>query len=578
MAVSHSGSHLAVGCEDGSVRVFDISDGGLSYQRTLEMQPGRVLSLAWHRSDRVLVAGTAKGHLRKYNVTSGRLVQRINVDSAARQESALVWSVVVLADGTVVTGDSLGHVQFWDGELGTLLQNVATHEADVLCLAAADDGSVVFASGIDSKVVQLTPLYEGGADGSSAVGAPARRVSRWLITAANRAHTHDVRALALCGSDLLLSGGVDTQLITYTLSHFRKPTGAVRINPLRSATSLVSVSNARRIVCLQYPHQLQLFRVGSALAGDASMGESDAVEVLDSTPRRKLAEISLKGGRKIVCGAIAPSGDWAVAGDGVRLRLFRIHHDAPGDGVRVERVPHAIDGLDATVKVAFSPDGGRLVAATATRALLVVDLASMAVLRTVERPDGDALRSLEVSADGQWFAAGDVKNNIHVYSLEGHASCALPVFDVPHVAIAFHPVGHHLLAVVCLQNRLYLFDVEERRLTETSRDASVRLQNAVARTHGDKQVIGVTFNPADAACVLAYGLSFICKVDLRRAVDRVEVVKKRSSKKKRAEEEEGSEEEEGTEAKEKSTGVTTVRKLLVFWVVLVCVLVNFVYF
>ena len=58
----------------------------------------------------------------------------------------------MLPDGTVVSGDSLGNVQFWDAQHGTLLQGFARHRGPVLALAALPDGRTVFASGVDNQV------------------------------------------------------------------------------------------------------------------------------------------------------------------------------------------------------------------------------------------------------------------------------------------------------------------------------------------------------------------------------------------------------------------------------------------
>lgn len=74
--------------------------------------------------------------------------------SVAR-EGTLVWAVKILADGTLVSGDSWGRTQFWDGKFGTLLQSFKQHEADVLVLAVSDDSEVVYASGVDNKVIQI---------------------------------------------------------------------------------------------------------------------------------------------------------------------------------------------------------------------------------------------------------------------------------------------------------------------------------------------------------------------------------------------------------------------------------------
>ena len=54
--------------------------------------------------------------------------------------------------GTLVSGDSAGRVQFWDGMHGTLLFGFQQHAADVLTLAATPAGDAVFASGVDHQV------------------------------------------------------------------------------------------------------------------------------------------------------------------------------------------------------------------------------------------------------------------------------------------------------------------------------------------------------------------------------------------------------------------------------------------
>lgn len=136
MSLSNDQRILAASCEDGSIRLFNITHSSLEYFKTFDRQPGRILSLAWHPTDRTLVSGSSEGIIRVWDVATGRTMQRITVESFQEQPT-FVWSVLCLANGTIVSGDSLGHVQFWDAATFTLSQTFTSHEADVLALAAS---------------------------------------------------------------------------------------------------------------------------------------------------------------------------------------------------------------------------------------------------------------------------------------------------------------------------------------------------------------------------------------------------------------------------------------------------------
>jgi U3 small nucleolar RNA-associated protein 4 len=50
------------------------------------------------------------------------------------------WLLTPLSDGTIVSGDSLGMVKFWDSQTCTQLQSFEAHDADVLCLVVGPVG------------------------------------------------------------------------------------------------------------------------------------------------------------------------------------------------------------------------------------------------------------------------------------------------------------------------------------------------------------------------------------------------------------------------------------------------------
>lgn len=77
---------------------------------------------------------------------------------------------MVLPDGTMISGDSTGTLQFWDGQHGTLLQAFSQHKADILAVAASRDGSTVFATGIDVQV--STPILARSSYHASVCNGP----------------------------------------------------------------------------------------------------------------------------------------------------------------------------------------------------------------------------------------------------------------------------------------------------------------------------------------------------------------------------------------------------------------------
>lgn len=87
-----------------------------------------------------IVAGCSNSSIRRFDAPSSGLIagvwrgsHRLTVDQL-KGEHTVVWAVAVLKDRTIVSGDSMGNVKFWDGDMGTQSQSFKCHAADVLCL------------------------------------------------------------------------------------------------------------------------------------------------------------------------------------------------------------------------------------------------------------------------------------------------------------------------------------------------------------------------------------------------------------------------------------------------------------
>ncbi|KAE8608672.1 hypothetical protein XENTR_v10011563 [Xenopus tropicalis] len=147
IAANACNTHLAVSCEDGSVKLFIITSDHIRFEKNLDRQKGRLLCLAWHPLGTHIVTGSVN-KIQVFNASSGHLQHVLKLDSrplAGRKRECVVWSVAVLSSGHVISVDSSGKLLLWDLEKGTLIHTHSVANCDILSLAVskAEDSLVV---------------------------------------------------------------------------------------------------------------------------------------------------------------------------------------------------------------------------------------------------------------------------------------------------------------------------------------------------------------------------------------------------------------------------------------------------
>lgn len=109
MAVNPASTKIALGCEDGTVRLLSIANDSLTHYRRFDHVKSRLLSICWgppvsvrskdsdqyEWSDSWLVTGGSDGSIRKWEVSSGRVLDRMTAEKV-RGERTLIWAVAVL--------------------------------------------------------------------------------------------------------------------------------------------------------------------------------------------------------------------------------------------------------------------------------------------------------------------------------------------------------------------------------------------------------------------------------------------------------------------------------------------------
>ncbi|KAK0538972.1 U3 small nucleolar RNA-associated protein [Tilletia horrida] len=259
------GTKLAIGCEDGRIRLIDIAQGRFQHldqssplarrrrpdgsfrgiAHTLDRAKGRIMCLAWGPPQKVinarntarkqnadaasgdsssdddsdddeeddsgevsgwtesfLLGGTSSSHAVLWEVATGQTLARLQTPTARTRSHidgpTVVWSCVVLPDGTIALGDSTGRVTFYDGRTRVPIPGAAfaSHgqNADVLALCVGPDGKTVYSGGVDQRVAEYTLVHTSAFGGTSGQGMKG---GKWVQSGLRRLHAHDIRALAI---------------------------------------------------------------------------------------------------------------------------------------------------------------------------------------------------------------------------------------------------------------------------------------------------------------------------------------------------------------------------------------------
>lgn len=215
--INNKGNKLAVGCDDGSVVIVDISGGfgSLEHELICQRQTLRVLSLKWFESS-MLIGGCSDARVRVWSTdveAKGRLLNTMRVDKS-KTEGTLVWSVMVLNNKRqIVSGDSTGSIKFWDLDNFSLLQTYKVHEADVLCLTKDLKEEKIFTAGVDRKIHQFDLITSN-----------KNKISKWIHSCNRLLHSNDIRSLATFESkhhNFIVSGGVERSIVIQSITDFQ---------------------------------------------------------------------------------------------------------------------------------------------------------------------------------------------------------------------------------------------------------------------------------------------------------------------------------------------------------------------
>ncbi|KAJ7997735.1 hypothetical protein DPEC_G00215210 [Dallia pectoralis] len=498
---SPQGTHLAVGCEDGTVKLFEVQAESVQFERNLDRQKGRIISLSWHPSGTQIAAGMMD-MIRVFDVATGHAIQRLLVDrtvGGCKSRETVVWSVVFLSDYTIFSGDSAGKVQVWDGHTGTLVKTHQITKWDVLALSVNMDESSVVAGTSEGTVIQF-----------QFIASNLQQLEKdWVRTRTFKNHTHDVRALVEIET-AIVSGGMDTQLVVRPLlEKFDEKSFASGLRRIRFPNrSLVSCAQKARLLLLQFPGQLEVWRLGES-DGDGKPGDVLRLK----TPPEKLLCLKRKGKDHICCSALSSCGGWLAYSTVSSVRLYKLQTD---NGISVTKVPKIPKVLHSAHQLCFSADSSHLFAASSQSSVLVISLnqSECKYVHTLKPKSGSRqpIHLMTTSVDGKWLATANSDCEVHVYNLQKlQLHCMVPVYVSCPSAMGIHPTSNNIVMVHADQ-QIFEYSIEEKQYTDWSRKLQLQgLHNLWLNR--DTPVAHVTFNPKHPEQILLHDLYMFCIID-----------------------------------------------------------------
>ncbi|WP_340383907.1 helix-turn-helix domain-containing protein [Streptomyces sp. SS7] len=406
-AFTRDGRILAVGREDGTLRLWDTRTGRV--RRTLaegaraadgEATAG-VTSIAFSADGRTLASGSEDRTVRLWDTGTGRLRTRLAGDPVT------VASLALTPDGRILAvGGEDGTLRLWDTRTGRVRETLAEGAraadgeatAGVTSIAFSPDGRTL-ASGSEDRTVRLWDTGTG-------------RLRRSLA-----GHAHIVGSLAFSPDGRTLASGDDD--------------GSVRLWDMTPGASESVLADPRMQT------DLMVFSPDGSTLATANHG-GRTVHVWDVAARRLRASVAVPTSE---AGSMVFSPDAGALATASIYGLGAYLWDTRTGSLRVRLDVGAAPPVNS---VAFSPDGRTLATATTAIGVQLWNAATGGLRRNLE-DDTATVTSVAFSADGRMLATGSEDGTVRLWDPGTHRRLKiLPGNSSAVTTLRFSPDGRTL--------------------------------------------------------------------------------------------------------------------------------------
>ncbi|XP_063382470.1 U3 small nucleolar RNA-associated protein 4 homolog [Cydia fagiglandana] len=487
---------VAVGTEQGYINLFNVECGDMVYAKLFDKQEGRIMCCKFDKTGNFLITGSLNS-IRVWNTDTGHAITKLSVSGSKRMKDVIIWSLAVLSDNIIVSGDSLGRLTFWDSALGDQIESYKTHKADILAIAVSDNEEQIYCSGVDPIIMSYQKVEKN-------CGGVALQ---WMKNVVRHIHMHDVRDLVM-NEDTLISVGNDGYL---SLSRF-PPKWVKRVPPMIPGPRS-SLAEQKKLLLLRYSKHLEVWRLGSPalneqgqvvysndneqqtvvtngdtkLEVDSTEAINKAIKLQNSNRRAlrigqspvKLVAIQAKKKKTIRCCEISPSGEIIVYGTDSDIRMLKLETDDDESSTSLTKM--VITGVTLPCnRVVFAEDSRSMVVHSegALQVLQVDPGAGATVIQTLRTnkhlKTGSILHLLlskKTPSKRAYLVAADTEGAIAIWSHTGHKwehYATLPTYNCVPSAMAFD-TDKESLVITYVDQKLMEYKLAEKKFEEWPR-------------------------------------------------------------------------------------------------------------
>lgn len=447
---------IVAGTEDGFLNLFNVIDEGLSYEKILDRQEGRILCCKFDHSGNIIVTGSVDV-IRIWNKTTGHVLHKMTTGRIDKLKETIVWSLHVLKDLTIVSGDSRGRVTFWNGNIGSQIDSYIASKADILCVTGNENDDKIFCSGLDPLVKTFS---------YTTIKKMDQTITKWVETSKRKYHINDVKTM-VCFKNYLLTGSVDGYIVTVT---------ATNLKTIKKCAPLIQdpvvICDSQRLTLFKYKNYIEIWRLGHAkdshkeLSNINSDMASGNIVSLKEIPQKLLA-LKSRNNETILCANISPNGRWVVYSTNSFIRIFQFqcNSDAVPNLSQLKVVP---EEFTPSHRMVFSKNSNTLFAYSTAGIIKVFEILNNDIIDFKQSIEigkfvKDVVNTMVIDDSGKYLVCAGLCGNIGVWSLKENGLWShyinLPKYKIPATALAIRPNSLNV-AVVFSDTKIYEYNLE----------------------------------------------------------------------------------------------------------------------